>query len=502
LSAVGQGNTQVYAQSSGENEPNGASIEATDAVYHELYTQLKSGRRIETDQTQKEYITPKQPTVYLTFDDGPSTLTPKVLDILHDEGVKASFFVLGNMAEEHPEYIKRIVSDGHTLGNHTYNHVYKELYGDFKEFWRQIQKTQGILNDIVGFKPELLRAPGGTYTNFDAFYYYYLGQAGYTVMDWNMDSADSTRADISAAEIVESVKKSKLKHEVILLMHDGTGHSQTVKALPEIIHYFKKQGYAFAPLTLNVKPAQFPVSKGKWNRSQSFEQFTGMEQIVAQYAEEHNKEIAIEKQKAENLRLLALRPTTPLTIVIDQQSQILQPQDYDFSQGKFMVPLHALIAQMGGHLQWDNVQDVVTAYYGLRKVEFDLPRHTIRSYAANGHLTTFGMQTFKLYHGILEVPLRSTIEMLGNYISGYNVDEGGRAVQIYSGFTTQLITDFSGIQLDKSNLAPIGENSLLLGLADPQFSDKVKLDFADRSLSLVLKHTLKAHSLRNIANSF
>lgn len=279
-----------------------STIYAKSTHSYEIYEQLLKGKRIIPDNdVPKEYITPKEPTVYLTFDDGPSAETPLVLDILHKQGIKASFFVLGKMAEEHPELIKQIVKDGHTIGNHTYNHVYKQLYGHIDEFWRQIQQTEKILYDICGIKPELVRAPGGTYTHFNAFYYYDMDEAGYTIMDWNMDSSDSSRANVPAAEIVDKVKKSTLKHEVILLMHDGSGHGQTVKALPEIIEYFKKQGYVFAPLTTKVKPVQSPIAKKPWVSSYNYDQFNIQEDHVLQHITEQKKQTSTPTQELANL---------------------------------------------------------------------------------------------------------------------------------------------------------------------------------------------------------
>ena len=216
------------------------------------------------------YIVPTKPTVYLTFDDGPSKLTPKVLDILRSEGVPATFFVLGEQAKAHPELIKRIIKEGHALGNHSYNHEYKQLYSGYEQFIGQILATENILNDIAGIRPKLVRAPGGTYTNFDALYFANLKEAGYILFDWNIDSGDALRKNVPMKEIVAKVKKPALQHETIVLMHDGGGHEETVKALPEIIHYFKNRGYAFAAITPEVKPVQFPIAKHlKWNRGTS-----------------------------------------------------------------------------------------------------------------------------------------------------------------------------------------------------------------------------------------
>ncbi|RKP48764.1 polysaccharide deacetylase [Cohnella endophytica] len=206
-------------------------------------------------------------TVYLTFDDGPSALTGQVLDILRKAKIKATFFVVGNQVESRPKLLERIAKEGHSIGNHSYDHVYKELYGDFKAFAEQVVKTEGIIERTAGVKTRLLRAPGGTFGNFDSAYFDALKAAGYIVVDWNVDSGDSKRRSVPASEIIENVTNSRLTSKMIVLMHDGSGHGQTVKALPAIIQYFAKKGYTFAPLTDQVKPVTFRIAPQiKWKR--------------------------------------------------------------------------------------------------------------------------------------------------------------------------------------------------------------------------------------------
>jgi peptidoglycan/xylan/chitin deacetylase (PgdA/CDA1 family) len=439
------GNRTIYAQSSNHS--------------YVLYEQLNNGKRLTPENMEpKVYITPVKPTVYLTFDDGPSMQTPKVLDLLKAEGIKASFFVLGKMAEEHPAFLKRMVKEGHTLGNHTYDHIYKNLYEDITEFWRQIQKTENIVSDICGVKPDLVRAPGGTYINFNAFYYYDMDDAGYTVMDWNMDGADSTRAGVPAKEIVDHVKSSVLKHEVILLLHDGAGHSETVKALPEIIDYFKKQGYAFAPLTKEVKPIQFPLVKSRWKQRYSFNQFVLQETKISEHTAERHKQLTNAKQKAEELRSLALHYGTDLLLSYQNEKRTVKPEDYSFKQEKFMVPLQELTILFKANLVWNVEKHLFTVYYGSRKVEFDINKKTMMSFDPNGIITTYGLQNFVQHGGKLEVSLRSTVELLGNYIGFYHVGKHEREVFINQGFATQMITNCSGIFS-----VQIGENALLQG---------------------------------------
>lgn len=198
-------------------------------------------------------------TVYLTFDDGPSPHTDQVLEILREEEVPATFFVLGQQAKRYPEVIRRIVDGGHALGNHTYNHDYDELYASFGQFWKQIKDTEEVLREITGTRTPLVRAPGGTYGHFDKTYFHLLEQGGYQVFDWNVDSGDSKRKGVPASEIIANVKNTKLQDQVIVLMHDGGGHEQTVRALPEIIHYYKKLGYEFRTLSAEQQPVQFSL---------------------------------------------------------------------------------------------------------------------------------------------------------------------------------------------------------------------------------------------------
>ncbi|WP_128100256.1 polysaccharide deacetylase family protein [Paenibacillus sp. DCT19] len=115
-------------------------------------------------------------TVYLSFDDGPGVHTREVLDILSKEEIPATFFVLGEQAQRNPELIRAIVEDGHAVGNHTFNHNYKQLYSDFKEFWKQIKQTEEVIYGITGLRPNLVRAPGGSYGHFDQSYFDLLQQ--------------------------------------------------------------------------------------------------------------------------------------------------------------------------------------------------------------------------------------------------------------------------------------------------------------------------------------
>ncbi|MCR8660114.1 polysaccharide deacetylase family protein [Paenibacillus endoradicis] len=204
---------------------------------------------------------------YLTFDDGPGKLTGEVLDILAENDITATFFVLGEQVEKYPELLERIASEGHSIGNHSYNHVYDELYNDFTNFSDQVLLTSQAIYDVTGFKTPLLRAPGGTYNNVDTSYYDAMSEAGYMMFDWNVDSGDSAGRNVTKEKIINNVKKSDLKKRVIVLMHDSNSHKATIEALPEIIAYYREQNYRFDVITETTEPMLSRITDHiRWDR--------------------------------------------------------------------------------------------------------------------------------------------------------------------------------------------------------------------------------------------
>jgi len=207
-------------------------------------------------------------TVYLTFDDGPSPITEQVLDILLERDIKATFFVLGKQVKRYPEIAKRIVEEGHSIGNHSYNHVYDELYSHFSAFSDQVTATTEEIWQTTGQFTSLLRAPGGTYRNFDETYFKAMDEAGYTIFDWNVDSGDSKSRDISSQQIFKNIQASKLKPLLIVLMHDSSIHKESVTALPAIIQYYDELNYSFASLTEESPPMVSKLAPTlKWDRT-------------------------------------------------------------------------------------------------------------------------------------------------------------------------------------------------------------------------------------------
>lgn len=201
---------------------------------------------------------------YLTFDDGPSKNTIEVLQILKKYDLKATFFVTGQAAKKNCQILQQIVIDGHTIGNHSYSHNYKKIYKSSEAFMAEIEETKSLIYELTGIETEIIRFPGGSYPKADRNYVQLLTERGYVYFDWNVDSKDSTRKDISAKEIKANVVNQVAgKTKVIILMHDGAGKQATVKALPGIIEHLLEQGFQLKQLDKEVAPIQFRLRSSR-----------------------------------------------------------------------------------------------------------------------------------------------------------------------------------------------------------------------------------------------
>ena len=190
---------------------------------------------------------------YLTFDDGPDDkVTPMILDILKAEGVHATFFVLGTMVEQNPNVLKRIFNEGHAIGNHSYNHVYSELYRSPWDFADQFIKTDEVIKETIGVRPLIIRAPGGTAGVFNNDYWAMVDSCGYTEYDWNASTEDATASVPSASAQIDNIVKQLKDYQpntLIVLMHSKAGKEETAKALPALIDLLRNKGYKFGVVT-------------------------------------------------------------------------------------------------------------------------------------------------------------------------------------------------------------------------------------------------------------
>jgi len=187
--------------------------------------------------------------ISLTFDDGPAEgFTEQVLAILREYNVPATFFVCGKNVEEHPDLLRRIVAEGHAIGNHTYSHLFV-YFKSRRRIAEEIDRTQAIIEKVVGFRPAIFRPPyGARWFGLVPV----LLKRGMRLILWSATGYDWSK-DVRG--IIESAVR-ELKPGAIILLHDGRetrpaaeiDRSRTVLALPEIIIKARAQGYNFAPL--------------------------------------------------------------------------------------------------------------------------------------------------------------------------------------------------------------------------------------------------------------
>ncbi len=195
----------------------------------------------------------KEKIAYLTFDDGPNIrATGKILDILKDEDVKATFFVLGKCVKEHPELVKRAFDEGHFIGNHGYNHSNKKLYSSKESFINEVSSTDKEISLALGlpnYCSHVFRFPNGfmspNYHSKKVEATKILKDMGYVYVDWNCLNKDS-EIKISDYELLQNLKRtSKNKGTLVVLMHDTCDVNNTPSVLKDSISYLKNEGYCF-----------------------------------------------------------------------------------------------------------------------------------------------------------------------------------------------------------------------------------------------------------------
>ena len=193
--------------------------------------------------------------IYLTFDDGPSRNTDKILDILKEYDVKATFFVVGKTDEESVRAYQRIVAEGHTLAMHSYSHKYSEIYASKESFEQDLRQLQEYLYQITGVWPRFFRFPGGSSNTVSKVdmqeLIEYLNESGITYFDWNIASGDAISGQLGKDTIVNNcIGGIKAKQECMILMHDASDKNSTVEALSPLIEQVRSSENAvFLPIT-------------------------------------------------------------------------------------------------------------------------------------------------------------------------------------------------------------------------------------------------------------
>ena len=204
-------------------------------------------------------------TMYLTFDDGPSANTERVLDILDKYGCKATFFVTGQNPDYFP-WIKEAYDRGHTIGLHSYSHDYASCYSSTDGFWKEFDEIGAVVKDQIGYVPCFIRFPGGASNTVSADYSQgimtelasQVHERGYQYYDWTLSCGDGSVH--TADELVYYGCEPTEEENVIYLAHDGTAKETTAEALPAIIEYYQSQGYTFEAIDRSTMVYQHGIS--------------------------------------------------------------------------------------------------------------------------------------------------------------------------------------------------------------------------------------------------
>jgi len=196
--------------------------------------------------------------VALTFDDGPSPVwTPKILDELKTAGIKATFFMLGKHVEEYPDVARRVVSEGHEIGNHTYDH-HVLIYYTMQELENELNNADRAIKEVTGVEARYFRPPKAWLTQEEKVK---VKDMGYKVILWSLNSKDWVT--FHDKQITSYILRH-IQSGDIILFHDSGGaftaeggdRSQTVKTIPRLVKKLKERGYKFVTITQLLEGAR------------------------------------------------------------------------------------------------------------------------------------------------------------------------------------------------------------------------------------------------------
>ena len=225
-----------------------------EAKQKEIVKQAKIPKLTEQgkENLKNIYHTDKK-VAYLTFDDGPSNNTHQILDILKQNNIKATFFVLGSQVEVFPETTNRIYNEGHYIANHGYSHKYSEIYQSPEQVLNEFNQCNQIVAKTINvpeYNSHLFRFPGGSvggkYAKLKNQAITLLEQNGILHIDWNSLTGDSEKVNPTEEYLMDNLQKTtEGKNSLVILMHDAQAKKITAETLPKVIEYLQQQGYSF-----------------------------------------------------------------------------------------------------------------------------------------------------------------------------------------------------------------------------------------------------------------
>lgn len=203
----------------------------------------------------------------LTFDDGPSANTDRVLEILDRYGIQATFFVVGASAATPAgqERMKKIAAAGHAIGMHSWSHDYKTIYSSVDAFLADFDRLYRYIYEVTGVRPSVYRFPGGSLNGYDRGVYQEIvaemARRGFVYYDWNASAQDATAVPRPAWEIAADCLRGVGRELVVVLCHDSAARGTTVDALPAVIEGYQNAGYTFSSLHPGVEQVTFGYPK-------------------------------------------------------------------------------------------------------------------------------------------------------------------------------------------------------------------------------------------------
>ncbi len=245
--SVGQPNEQK------NNESNQQISNSQTSTEVKLPTNFSGLTTDELQRFDKIYSHSDPKRIFLTFDDGPTPqVTPYILDLLKNENIKASFFVLGTRVEANPELVKREYEEGHYIANHGYSHKYSSIYQSSNTVLDEYNKTNQAIRNAIGnqqYNSLVFRFPGGsvggTYDSLKKGTKQILREQGIASVDWNALVGDAEGIKTKEGLYNRFVQTASMYTSVVLLMHDAADKILTYETLPSIIAYCRENGYEF-----------------------------------------------------------------------------------------------------------------------------------------------------------------------------------------------------------------------------------------------------------------
>lgn len=261
ISKITQDNASTQSELEAAKQNNDKLTQENNSLKQENSTLKKSNEKLtaayqsKAQSNEANAAAGGQKICYLTFDDGPSDNTLKILEILSKYGAKATFFVTDT---NKIHYTKNIHEQGHTVGLHTATHRYSQIYSSPDAYFADLNQISNQVKAHTGVESKIIRFPGGSSNGIGDKYYNgimpnlikQVSEKGYFYFDWNVDSCDASGNNVSYTKIRDSVLTSAInKNSICVLMHDTDAKDTTVTALPEIIEGLTGQGYVFKALT-------------------------------------------------------------------------------------------------------------------------------------------------------------------------------------------------------------------------------------------------------------